>query len=486
MNLQGLRPHEVSSIGLPKRLVDSVLPGLVRKNFLLFLKLELGMEVDRPQREWWNVLKDPEDTVLMAPRDHGKSHTVIRGYAAWKAKYDPFVKEILILGSDSASSIENLDKFKEMLKASPSLADLLPRDRKNFNTRAEIRLTNGVTLKAKGFFSPLRGRHPQLILLDDVVNENNSSSEEGRKKVKNYFFAVVYPMKDKGTVHLKAQGYKPQIVMVGTAQNEEDLYHELFKNPTFKGLRQSALVNVDTQEVLWPERYSWADLMQIKVSMGSLQFAKEYCNEPISEDTSLFPPSLFTPMFDYNRSYILDYYGSNPTYLGVDFSVPGEQGGDYTVALAGEKLPENTIILLSVWRDKPEKMSQQVDKIADMTKRLKITNGLLESNMFQRVYSEHFKNYTNLPLTGHTVTHSGKNSYDTGVLSFRPLFENQKFIFPYKTPYDREVTDGLVREFAGMVRKDGKLGNFRFHDDQVMAMWHMLQASREVAFDYSF
>lgn len=486
MDITGFALQEVISTGLPHRLVAELLPRLVKSNFLVFLKIEMGMEIARPQKEWWDVIKGQEDTVILAPRDHGKSHTIIRGYAAWKAKYDPFVKEILILGADASASIENLDKFKGMLQESPSLRDLLPVDRKNFNTRAEIRLTNGVTLKAKAFFSRLRGRHPQLILLDDVVNEHNSSSEDNRKKVKDYFWAVVYPMKDKGTEALVAQGYKAQIVIVGTAQNEEDLYHELLNNPMFKGVRQSALVNITDKETLWPERYSWDDLMRIKGAMGTLQFAKEYCNEPITEETSLFPPSLFTSMFDRNRSYILDYDGENQVYLGADFSVPGELGGDYTVVTVAEKIAGDKMVLLSIWRDKPESMARQVEKIAEMTKRFKVTQGLLESNLFQKVYAEHFRKYTNLPLKGHNVTHSGKNSYDSGVLSFRPIFENQKFVFPYKTESDREMTDMLVREFAGMVRKDGKLGNFRFHDDMVMSLWHTLTASRQATFSYSF
>jgi hypothetical protein len=130
-------------------------------------------------------------------------------------------------------------------------------------------------------------------------------------------------------------------------------------------------------------------------------------------------------------------------------------------------------------------MQDQIDKIADMTKRFKVTAGFLEANMFQGVYKEHFKKYTNLPLKGHTVTASNKNSFATGVLSFRPLFENQKFSFPYKTPADKELTDLLVREFAGVCRKDGKLGNFRHHDDIVMALWHLLCAARTVTFSYS-
>lgn len=486
MNLTGLARTDVASLGLGKGVIDAALPRLIQKYFLVFAKLELGIEVANPQKEWWRLLKQKEDTCILAPRDHGKSYSIIRAYAIWKAKYDPWVNEIMILGADAPSAIENLDKLKVMLASSTSLRDLLPTDRKNVNARSEIKLTNGVVIKAKGFLSTLRGRHPQLILLDDVVNEVNSTSSEGRKKVREYFWGVCYPMKDKGTAALREEGYKPQIVVVGTAQNEDDLYHELLTNPSFIGLRQSAIVDEEKKTVLWPERYSWASLMAIKESMGSLQFSKEYCNEPLTDDTSLFPPALFDPMLDWGRSYVNEYHGSNRTHMGVDFSVPGEQGGDFTAAVVGEALSNGNIVLLHIWRAKPETMKEQVDKIANLSTSMKLTSGLLEANMFQRVFAEHFKKHTNLPLTGTVVSHSGKMSFDTGVLSFRPLFENCKFIFPYKTPTDREITDNLIREFAGLVRKDGKLGNFRFHDDVVMAMWHMLNASRVVPFTFEF
>lgn len=414
------------------------------------------------------------------------SHVLSRAYSIWNLKYNDFVEECLILGSDTPSAIDNMDKLKAIMLANPNFSHLVPTDRKHFNTRAEMKLTNGKTLKAKGFFSPLRGRHPQLIICDDILNEKNSSSESQRAKTRRYFFEVVYPMRDKGSRAKRALGYKPQIVMVGTAQDREDLYHELMSNPAFMGILQSAIVNNDTKEVLWPERYSYDDLMKIKDTIGSLSFAKEYCNEPIMDETSMFPPGLFKPMFDYDLSYVTEYSGSNPIFSGTDFSIPGDNQGDFTVHVVGEKTTGGAIKMLSIWRAQPATMKEQVERIEIASANFGLTLGYVEANMFQKIYAEYFKNYTSLPIKGNVVTASGKNSYSAGVLSFRPLFENQKFIFPYKTPYDREITDMVVREFSGLVRKDGKLGNFRFHDDIVMALWHMLCASRQTRFDFSF
>lgn len=620
-------------------LVTKTLPSLSKRNFLVFMKAEMGLEVARPQREWWSVLKQPGDCVFLSPRDSGKmlaSHTevltslgwkthgtlrvgdkiftptgdqspviaiseegmvdlkvmcsdgsslichenhewevldrltsrievletkqllaeglytsdktprwllplvesfkcndvtfkpsrktilsiekvipqsgqcitikdsrgvylagrqltpthnsvaIVRAYGIWKAKYDPYIKEILILGADADSAVGNLEKIKQDLSENPSLKFLIPHNRRNYNTSQKVKLSNGVVFRAKGFLSPLRGRHPQLILMDDVLNEKNSSSDEGRKKIRSYFFGVVFPMKDKGTRPMQKLGYKPKIVVVGTAQNEDDLYSELRKNKGFMSIKQSAIVDEETKEVLWPERYSWDDLMLIKSTMGTLQFSKEYLNEPLTDETTIFPVSLFAPLLDSDLSYTTNYQGSNPTYLGADFSVPGEVSGDYTALIVAEKLEDATLIILNVYRKRGVSLQDQISAIEDRAIKFNLTYGLLEANMFQKVYAEHFKNYTNYPIQGHVVTASGKNSLSTGVLSLRTLFENKKIIFPYKTDHDKSITDLIIREFSGLIRKNGKLGNFRDHDDCALALYHLVTASRQQMFEYSF
>lgn len=467
--------------------LTDLLKQLVVVSFPAFLVLELGLEVARPHLEWWEDLKTGEDVIELSPRDHGKSHALIRGYAIWRAKYHSrYYREILILGADTKSAIENMDKLKSMLTTNHAVKALLPTDRESLNSRAEVILSNGVAVKAKGWMSPLRGRHPQLILLDDVLNEKNSLSEDARARTDKYFFEVVYPMKDKGSVEMRKSGFRSQIVLSGTAQHKEDLYHKLLASKLFRGRRQSAITDVQAKEVLWKERYSYEDLMKIKAAQGALSFSKEYQNEPLTEEMSLFPPSLFEQMKDHNRSYLISYEGSNGVYLGVDFSVPGDASGDFTVAMIGELLPNGTIVLLHVWRNRPQTVQEQLRRVGQLTQDFKVSYGLLEDNMFQRLYPQHFANQTNLPLRGHTVTRSGKNSLDQGVLSFRPIFENKKFVFPYRTDYDKEVTDQIIREFAGFNMRDGQLGNFSYHDDSVMAMWHMLVASRKTAFSYEF
>lgn len=465
-------------MGMPA--IRQAVQQLCEQDFLIFQKVELGMEIGEQHRIWASHLASGQDVCEMAPRDHGKSASLIRAYALWKIKYDHWTKEALILGADQPSAVENLDKIKDILATRPSLMYLVPRKRRdNFFSRTEIQLTNGKSIKAKGIGSPLRGRHPQLILGDDILNESNALLPEHQQEMKRYLNEVVIPMKDKGLAWQRAQGFKSQLVLVGTAQSRTDLYHDCQANGEYIGSKLKAIMDEDQKVVLWPERYSYDDLMAIRRKVGPIAFSKEYLNEPLSDDTTIFPPTLFEPLKDSTLSYETAYHGSNPVYMGVDFSVPGSADGDWTVIFIVMWDPDHKqFVPLAYWRARPSQMQEQVHKIELWCQLFKVTLGYLEDNLFQGIYSNLFATKSSLPLSGHTVTHAKKSSLETGLLSFRPMFENGAWRFPYKTDADRAKTDLIVAEFNGIVQRRGKIGNESYHDDIAMAMWHATCAAR--------
>lgn len=460
---------------------------LCEQDFLVFQKVELGMEIGPHHILWADHLTSGQDVCELAPRDHGKSMSMARAYVLWRVKYDSWVQEVLILGPDRDSAVENLDKIKEMMEGSQTLKYLIPTKKKGHPySRSEIKLTNGKRIRAKGIGSPLRGRHPQLIVMDDVANEQNSGTVENRRELKDYVNHVVIPMKDKGLQRTRKL-HRSQLVMVGTAQHLEDLYHTCLESGVYVGTKLQAITDAEKGEVLWPERYSFADLMELKKQIGALAFSKEFMNEPLSDETSIFPPSLFEPLYDTSLSYQLNYMGPLPVFLGADFSVPGSLDGDWTVVLAMTyDHTTETFTPLNYWRARPKEMTEQVEQLALYTEKYNVTLGYLEDNMFQKVYANFFKEKA-VPLSGHTVHRSGKNSYEFGILSFRPLFENGRFRFPYRTQTDKQKTDQIVREFSGVQRRQGRIGNEQYHDDTVMALWHALSAARTgVAFSVSW
>jgi hypothetical protein len=464
--------------------IREIIKALCADDFRVFMKVELGFELGPQHEIWWSHLNTGDDVCEMAPRDHGKSHCIARAYPLWKVKYDPWVRDVMLLGADQDSAVENLDKIKSLMEASPYLNHLIPKTRRdNFFSRTEVRLTNGKTIKAKGIGSPIRGRHPQLIVLDDVLNERNTLDPTNRDEMKTYFNKVVVPMKDKGLESDRLKGYRSQIVMVGTAQDYEDLYHDLLENPEYRGVKLKAIIDEETKEVLWPSRYPYDDLVKLRTKVGALVFAQEYQQEPISDETSLFPKSLFKDLLNTDFTYENTFNSNQPVYMGVDFSIPGSLDGDYTVIIVFTLEPEEEgpgkFRLLNYYRGKPNSMQEQIHLIELWCQKYGVTLGYLEDNMFQRVYARHFTTSSNLPLKGHTVTGSKKLSKEFGILSFRPLFENGRWILPYKTEEDQTKTDLLISEFTGIRQKKGKIGNEQTHDDIVMAMWHALIAYRD-------
>jgi hypothetical protein len=173
--------------------------------------------------------------------------------------------------------------------------------------------------------------------------------------------------------------------------------------------------------------------------------------------------------------------------MGVDFSVPGSTDGDWTVIVCVEYDPDtSTYTMLNFWRARPSEMQEQIHQIELWCSTYNVTLGYLEDNLFQRIYAEHFQRRSSLPLSGHTVNHTSKLSLQHGLLSFRPLFENNKWRFPYRTAADQLKTDLIVTEFSGIVQKKGRIGNESYHDDITMAMWHAMRASKGSSFSASW
>jgi hypothetical protein len=343
--------------------------------------------------------------------------------------------------------------------------------------KGEIITKNGVRIKAKSFTSRMRGWHPSTLILDDVLSDQNSLTTQQRKQLFKYFGETIRPL-----VHKRGM-----ILLVGTAQHKDDLLHALGGGKEYKFLKLKAF-NEDTGDSIWPEMLPVDELDKYKKTHGIVSFEKEYQNNPLADNLSLFPLHVLEKCLDENLSYVKEYNGAGKVFLGADFSMAGVKDGDYTVVAAARMDKNGVISCLNYerFRDEPDSkdmfVDRQIDTVARQCKAFNVTLGYLESNAFQRIYAEFFKKKTNLPLRGNVVTHSGKNSLQSGIPGIRILMENDKIRFPYKTDEDKQRTEQIIREFNGLTMTDhGRISNQQGHDDIPMAFFHLIQASKEVS-----
>ena len=474
-------------------------------DYAIFLRGVLGLRVPQFHLEWTDLLRTRQALVFLAPRDHGKSVVLIRAYAIWKAWADNTVTEILILAADQPSASDSLDKIRGLISSSDYLQGRLLRTT-SFNSsmrrdnRSELLCANGTKITSKPVGSVVRGRHPQLLLVDDVLNERNSLTAKSRDKISKLFFRSVIPTLDAGfydedpeSLESLARGegvgieeeqvpidseYRPQVIVAGTHQAEGDLYDELFDNPEFTGVRQKAILSDSPPSVLWPERYPYSALLKRKVLVGSMAFSKEYQNESVDSEEGIFPTSLIMRLCNHELSYG-QLRSGHSRFIGVDLSVPGNLDGDFKVDLVIEEgLRQEKMRVVYLLRARGESFEEQLAATKEACDLTKVDFGYVEANLFQQVYVHVLSETTYLPLLPRTV---GVEKHDSkqGVLMLRTLFENKRIEFPYASAEDRAITDVLIQEFKGVQIVDGKISNEEFHDDIVMAMWHAVCAARD-------
>lgn len=467
-------PEDSAIVQEAYRILDEHSSEMEESNYLMFFQNKLGGVTVDLHLEWWDLLQNARSCIL-APRNSGKSYFFVIGYILWNMYYKRH-KLIYLISDSQDQAVELLTRIKDKIENTPELAWLKP-DSPETWTKQEIQTSNGVRLKAKGFLSAIRGPHPGLIILDDVLNDSDPMTQAGRSKAEKFFKSAISNM--------LAKNKKSQLIMVGTAQHYKDLLHVLKDNEAYVWRKYKAITSVKNREVLIPERWSWEELMAKKKEIGSLAFAKEFMNEPLDEESTIFPMELMKRSFDldFKAPYVYNGNGDFTTFMGVDFSVPGADGGDWTVVVTIGVDKVGNYYLFDVWRGRGFSFTEQLQVVMERCNRYSVAKCFLEDNMFQGIYKTVATSISSLPIYGHTVTHSGKKSLLNGVPSMIVLFENMKMVLPYSKEDERgiKMTEMLCEELHSFRMQDGKLGTVSDHDDIVMAFWHAFCASKDIS-----
>lgn len=287
--------------------------------------------------------------VIAAPRGHAKStnftfkddlHAILYQY-----------KHYILILSDSTDQAEQfLDDIRQELEDNANIImdfGELKGD-KMWRTGGLLTTTN-VKIEAIGSGKKVRGRkhrnwRPDLIVLDDIENDENVNTSEQRKKLAGWFNKAVSKAGDTYT----------DIMYIGTILHYDSLLSNVLKNPRYKSRKYRAVISdaVRTDlwdrweeiytnlfdeeheeharkfyedneadmllgtEVLWSEKLSYYDLMEIKVSEGVASFNSELQNDPIDPDSATFNEE----WYDYYEEELMDF--RDPRYLFIGGNDP--------------------------------------------------------------------------------------------------------------------------------------------------------------------
>ena len=182
----------------------------------------IGYSVQPFHREWLQFQQDNPRTLLLAPRGHGKSSIAGIAFAIWKILRQPDVR-ILIASNTHDQARVFLREIRNHLECA-AITALFGKLRDSRWNDTELivrrgRIMKEATLTAAGANGSVVGRHFDVIIGDDIVDEENSWCEPQRAKLINWFHKVLFPcLEPGGEIHL-----------IGTRYHEADLYGSIIQ-----------------------------------------------------------------------------------------------------------------------------------------------------------------------------------------------------------------------------------------------------------------
>jgi predicted phage terminase large subunit-like protein len=304
-------------------------------------------------------------------RNHAKTAYLSNGFLCKNVvyrhkRYIVEVSETTDVAGDFIQWARNQLVFNEKLRQ--DFGDLLhaKKSMNDVDNKYEFVTNTGTKVEAKGIGTQMRGlRHgatrPDLFLLDDLESKENTNTPELRKKNRDWFREEMLPA-------LSREGmcvYMGTIVHYDSVLNyvikerrdfksnkfpailewspREDLWEEwsrIYRQDAEDAREQALAFYRDNERdmtegtlTLWPSRFSYLDLMEIRENDGAKAFNQEYLGNPTDPETQVFVLEEFAFYTDDDIYDIpLDYYS------GIDFAM-GKQKGDYSAIITVGKSP---------------------------------------------------------------------------------------------------------------------------------------------------
>lgn len=285
-----------------------------------------------------NLLQNPAERriVILVPREHGKT-TLLVGFVIY-ALLSRLYHLILYISQSQEQARRLASTVKLELELNPQILENFGDVRGADWTTDSIEIRNGCRLLMRGIGAGLRGlnirgKRPDLIILDDVETDKHHYSALESERLKRIFKNAILNL-----------GKDAKIVVVGTMGGKHGLLYELSQSPYWKIVHYKAIEN---NQPLWPEKWSLKDLEQKRLEIGDVAFSREFLNEIVETET------LFKPI-EVEELPVFERFTA-----GIDFATG--KGADYNALVVVGWLDDNKgIVIYSKQVKNPDVFIQEV------------------------------------------------------------------------------------------------------------------------------
>ena len=463
-----------------ERLSESIEETLRVNNLTYFITSVMpDFQLNMHHIEWGDLVMHHKKLCVEAARGHGKSYYFSNAYIVWQLyRYKkPKAMQFSMRPTKSSSnrgflfsfslqqSVDLIEILKGTIESNEILAErLMPQNTKEGAwASTNITCRNGSRLTGKGFGSSVRGAHPYFIVVDDGLNDNVIYSSLQRQKSIDYFHSVIMNMIIPGG----------QTIVVGTPFHAQDLYGDLKTKKGWFVIEYPAIF--PNGKILWPQRFSYQTLMDMRSTQGNIIFSRENLCRPIVSDASIFSLDVLRQSIIRMDNYCLvrsrdDFPRKfDKVVVGADFAISSAVGADfycYTVFGIGE---DNGMWLLWIEIGKGRKYDEQLQILRGINARFRPDVMVFESNVFQQIFSDGATDY-GMPVVSHQ-TGTEKNDLSKGWLAIAIAMERGLFHIPTGDEFSRKMKDIIFDQLGSVAFTDQGLQSVGSHDDVCSSMW---------------
>ncbi len=211
----------------------------------------------------WNALEDPSHRMVNIQVFRGGAKTtLLRLFTSRRIAYN-ISRTILYIGKSEGHAARSVRWLRRNIMYNRMWADTfgLSRGEKWTDTEAEIQHgidETPIWIMAMGITGSIRGINqddfrPDLIILDDVLDEENTATPEQREKIKKLVYGAV-----KESLSPSSESPAATIAMLNTPHHREDVSVEALSDEEWTSFVYSCFT--EAGESRWPKRWTTEEL----------------------------------------------------------------------------------------------------------------------------------------------------------------------------------------------------------------------------------
>jgi hypothetical protein len=191
-----------------------------------FVRNVLCYEFTPFHARWFSFQNTHSETLILAPRGHGKSTICTVAYSLWKLLRNPDTRILIV--SNTAEQADALSgEIRLQTETNETLRTLFGDLRDGawragrFTIAGRTRICKEASVTSVGVDGAVVSRHYEMIILDDIVDEENASGAHARAKLATWYAKVLLPCLEP----------ESELHVLGTRYHPRDLYGTLIETP---------------------------------------------------------------------------------------------------------------------------------------------------------------------------------------------------------------------------------------------------------------